>query len=144
MTRVRAVQGIVVGAVLLGLTACGGSDDQAVDAAAATGSAAAATTASAAPTAPPATTKGSGASGDVSASLCAFLTKEAPGLESTGAAALANFSIDFATWVEEDPSHKLTDAEELDSLSTAGCPDARKAILAKLEKPSFAVAFNGS
>lgn len=140
MTRVRAVQGFVVGVALMGLCACGGSDAQTADPT--TGGSATAAPAATTPASTPAADQGGSA--DKAEDLCQFLETEKSELKSTGAAALANFTGAYSGWIEKDPANrKLQDAQELDTLSTAGCPEARQDILAKLEVDSFAAAFGG-
>jgi len=43
-----------------------------------------------------------------------------------------------ASWVELDPSHKLADSRQLDTLTVTACPAARGAVVKALGGDSFA------
>jgi hypothetical protein len=129
--------------------ACGG-------AAASPGAASPAAATSGGPTAPsaasiaPVTASQASASGAPSAgasldgtALCAFLKSELPALQGAGSTggAVAVLAIDYASWIEADPSRKLPDAAAMDTATQASCPATRTAVLKALGGDSFAVAF---
>jgi hypothetical protein len=136
---------IACAGVLLCLAACGGGGSDTGSAAttpAATSASTPAATSASAPagTPDPATPDAATAGAIDAAALCAFLETDAPSLESVGSpiGALARFAGDYATWVEKDPSRKLTNSAELDRVTTAQCPQVRSRVLKALGGDSFA------
>lgn len=75
--------------------------------------------------------------------LCAFLVSETPALQKAGstAGALSVLAIDYANWIEADPSRVLADASVMDTLTKASCPDTRTTILKLIGTESFANGF---
>lgn len=73
-----------------------------------------------------------------SAAFCAFLAKMAPRLKSDGssAGAEADFAIEFASWIEDQPQKPRT-ASDLDDASQQTCPQARTDVVAAMGANSF-------
>jgi hypothetical protein len=130
MTRGWVVRGMVVGGLLVGLCACGGSDEQAVG-----------PTRVATPT--PSAVDDRPAVGDVAQQACGFLEQELPELTESGEAARAEFTSTYAVWVQTDSAHRPSDTLDLEALTEGQCPKTRAQILALMETTSFWNAFGG-
>ena len=77
------------------------------------------------------------------AALCAFLSSELPALQQAGstAGAVAQLAVDYANWLEADPSRILPDAAAMDTLTKASCPEIRTNVLEFIGGDSFANSF---
>ena len=77
------------------------------------------------------------------AALCAFLSSELPALGQAGstAGAVAQLAVDYANWLEADPSRILPDAAAMDTLTKASCPEIRTNVLEFIGGDSFANSF---
>ena len=77
------------------------------------------------------------------AALCAFLSSELPALQQAGstAGAVAQLAVDYANWLEADPSRILPDAAAMDTLTKASCPEIRTNVLEFIGGASFANSF---
>jgi len=85
----------------------------------------------------------SAASAGDGAALCAFLSSELPALQQAGSAAgaVAQLAVDYANWLEADPSRILPDAAAMDTLTKASCPEIRTNVLTFIGGDSFANSF---
>jgi hypothetical protein len=74
------------------------------------------------------------------AALCTFLQSEIPALQAAGSTggAIAQLAIDYANWIEVDPSRVLPNAAAIDTLTEASCPEVRTNVLKFLGEDSFA------
>jgi hypothetical protein len=134
------VRRIATVVLVLGLCACGGGSTTVSGGTSsgepATSSAASAASSAASGEAPAA---GDDAPAGAAKSLCAFLGQETPRLEAVGSevGALAQLAIALAKWTEDNPTFKLKDAEQLDTLTTQGCPQTRTRLLKAIGAKQF-------
>ena len=77
--------------------------------------------------------------------FCAFLSALQPRLSADGstAGALADLSIEFASWLDTHAAQKPRTAADLDDASQSTCPEVRTTVLVALGADSFTKAFNG-
>ncbi|WP_223694127.1 hypothetical protein [Leifsonia poae] len=131
-----AVLAVLAVAALL-LSGCAASSPPAGSAPASRAAADAATTASSAPAA--------GGNPVNGADFCALLTGLEPRLSTDGstAGALADLSIEFASWLDTHAEQKPRTAADLDDASRTSCPEVRTSVLKALGADSFDRAFNG-
>jgi hypothetical protein len=78
------------------------------------------------------------------ADFCAFLTAQEPRLAADGSpvGALADLSIEFASWLDTHAAQKPRTAADLDEASQSTCPAMRTKVLTTLGKDSFSSALS--
>ncbi len=128
---------------LLVVSACGGSTSKSAPTPpGTTRTAPTQTSQSAAPS-----TSVAGASGNPvnGPAFCAFLTNLEPRLSSDGstAGAVADLSIEFASWLDSHAAQKPRTAADLDEASQSSCPAVRTKVLSTLGTDTFTKAFGG-
>ena len=140
----RPARALVLAVSLL-TAACGGSATASPQAGSPSPAASTAATSTAAASASPSTASAepSAASVGDGAALCAFLSSELPALQQAGstAGAVAQLAVDYANWLEADPSRILPDAAAMDTLTKASCPEIRTNVLEFIGGDSFANSF---
>ena len=77
--------------------------------------------------------------------FCALLTSLEPRLSTDGstAGALADLTIEFASWLDTHTAQKPRTAADLDEASQSSCPAMRTKVLSALGTDSFKKAFEG-
>jgi hypothetical protein len=131
------VRRIATVVLVLGLSACGGGSTTSGGTSSGAPAASSAAASSAAPS--EAAAAGDDAPAGAAKSLCTFLEQETPRLEAVGSevGALAQLAIALANWTEDNPTFKLKDAEQLDTLTTQGCPQTRTRLLKAIGAKQF-------